>query len=264
MRLFLSLLPALLLPTTFAATPARRSYDTHHYYVIEHIPHISLASLDDVLQTLGVELVERAGELANHWLVRTPKQLHDLSAREESRDRVVETFRSLQARADSTLSRRSDVAEHARRIVSSVKYLSRQELRQRVKRAPPPKRPGDAESLSRAVASRLGIQDPMFDQQWHLVNNDFPEHMMNATPVWEMGFTGKGIISSLVDDGLDYTSEDLAANFVRFYIFHFCIFFSLVLRMRMTHTTSTTTKHFRRPKILMTTTAQDVQARWLR
>jgi hypothetical protein len=55
----------------------------------------------------------------------------------------------------------------------------------------------------------------LFPQQWHLVNDEFPEHMMNATPVWEMGFTGKGIISSLVDDGLDYTSEDLVDNFVR-------------------------------------------------
>jgi kexin len=39
--------------------------------------------------------------------------------------------------------------------------------------------------------------------------------MMNVTPVWDMGFTGKGIISSLVDDGLDYTSVDLKDNFVR-------------------------------------------------
>lgn len=221
MRLLWSAASLLLLQCILAASPAKRSYDTHHYYVIEHNPHTSLASLDDVLQVLGVELVEQAGELTNHWLVRTPKQLHGLhglSTREEPRDRVLETFENLRARANSPLSIRSDGADHARRIVSSVKYLSRQELRQRVKRAPPPLRrqgDSDSESLSRAVASRLGIQDPLFNQQWHLVNNEFPEHMMNATPLWEMGFTGKGIISSLVDDGLDYTSEDLAENFVR-------------------------------------------------
>ncbi|CAL1705543.1 unnamed protein product [Somion occarium] len=37
--------------------------------------------------------------------------------------------------------------------------------------------------------------------------------MMNVTAVWEMGITGKGVISALVDDGLDYNSDDIAANF---------------------------------------------------
>lgn len=226
MRLLWPVASALLLHLTLAASPAKRSYDTHDYYVIEHNSHTSLASLADVLQALSVELVEKAGELENHWLVRTSKQLSGLSIRDEPRDRVLDTFQYLRTRATSPLSLRSDQdasdVDHAHKIVSSVGHLSRQVLRQRTKRAPPSVRPGDGDStsLSRAVASRLGIQDPMFDQQWHLVNNEFPEHMMNATPVWEMGFTGKGIISSLVDDGLDYTSEDLAENFVRCKPFH--------------------------------------------
>jgi len=203
----------LLLQTVLSASPAKRFYDTHNYYVVEHHSHSSLASLDDVLRALGVELVEQAGELKNHWLVRTLKRAHSPSKRDESEDPVLKAFRQLQARASSPFSMRSEDANHTRRIVASVKYLSKQELRQRIRRAPP-KRPDDY-ALSREVASRLGIQDPLFEQQWHLVNNEFPEHSMNATPVWEMGLTGKGIISSLVDDGLDYTSEDLAANFVR-------------------------------------------------
>ncbi|KXN86921.1 Kexin [Leucoagaricus sp. SymC.cos] len=215
MRLLWPAALAFLLQGALAATPARRYYNTYDYYAIEYHPHSSLAPLGDVLQSLGVELVEKAGELENMWLVRTIKQTHTFSERDEPRDHVLERFKILQARANSPLSIRSDDAD-ARRIVNSVRYLSRQELRQRVKRAPPPKPPNDDDqTLSRAVATRLGIQDPLFDKQWHLVNNEFPEHMMNATPVWEMGFTGKGIISSLVDDGLDYTSDDLAGNFVR-------------------------------------------------
>jgi len=196
-----------------AAFPAKRFYDTHNYYVVEH--DSSLASLDDVLQALGLELVEQAGELKNHWLVRTFKEPHD--SRGESEDSVIETFRQLQSRASTLLSIRSEGANYIRRIVASVKHLSKQELRQRVKRAPP--KLLDDYALSRETASRFGIQDPLFEQQWHLVNNKFPEHSMNVTSVWEMGITGKGIISSLVDDGLDYTSEDLAANFVRLITF---------------------------------------------
>ena len=37
---------------------------------------------------------------------------------------------------------------------------------------------------------------------------------MNVTALWEEGITGEGIITAFVDDGLDYTSDDLAANFV--------------------------------------------------
>jgi hypothetical protein len=38
---------------------------------------------------------------------------------------------------------------------------------------------------------------------------------MNVSGLWEMGITGRGVISALIDDGLDYTSDDLSANFVR-------------------------------------------------
>jgi hypothetical protein len=55
----------------------------------------------------------------------------------------------------------------------------------------------------------------MFTDQWHLVNDEYPEHMMNVIPVWDMGITGHGVISGLIDDGLDYEHRDLAPNFVR-------------------------------------------------
>jgi subtilisin family serine protease len=38
--------------------------------------------------------------------------------------------------------------------------------------------------------------------------------MMNVTGLWKEGVTGKGVISALVDDGLDYESDDLKPNFV--------------------------------------------------
>ncbi|KAF8891200.1 peptidase S8/S53 domain-containing protein [Infundibulicybe gibba] len=217
MRLPWSLLLLLAQRSAFALTPAKRSYDTHNYYVLEHVPDVSAgASLAELALTLGVEVVEQAGELQNHWLVRIAKPLSHLGGRGEMIDPVLQRFEMLRVRAMSApgshVNRRSADAHHAQRLVDSVKYLSRQTLRQRIKRAPPPIRPGD-ESPSRAIASRLGIQDPLFPEQWHLINDQYPEHMMNATSVWDMGFTGKGVISSLVDDGLDYTSDDLAENF---------------------------------------------------
>ncbi|KAJ7766898.1 peptidase S8/S53 domain-containing protein [Mycena metata] len=187
-----------------ASTPTRRFYDTHHYYVLEHDPTTGVP-LSDVAGALGVEVVEQAGELINHWLVRVEKSESDLSPRGEIFDRVLDTYNRM--RRDPALAQRSNG------VASSVRYLARQTLRQRVKRAPPPI-PQPTDWTAQAIADRLGIQDPMFTKQWHLVNDEEPEHSMNATSVWEeMGLTGKGIISSLVDDGLDYTSEDLKDNF---------------------------------------------------
>lgn len=197
-------------------TPAKRSYDTHNYYVLEHDPSAtSGASLDTIAQSLGVEIVEQAGELKDFWLVRTPKPPYDLR-REEQVDSVLRAYEDLRAVAnqeqDSSLTIRSD-AHNARRIVSSIRYFSKQTLRRRVKRAPPPISPPDVAS-ERAIAARLGIHDPLFSRQWHLINDEYPEHMMNVTGLWDMGYTGKGVISSFVDDGIDYNSEDLKANFV--------------------------------------------------
>ncbi|KAJ7583085.1 peptidase S8/S53 domain-containing protein [Mycena floridula] len=206
MRLPFSLVVALLAPRlVLSFTPVKRFYDSHNYYVLEHNPlGISLA---DIVSALNVELVDRVGELQDHWLVRVAKPL-DLATRAEPSDPVLERFqqlRSIAQSSDQLLSR--DLK--ARDIVDSVKLIARQYPRQRIRRAPPPITP----DATRGVAERFGIQDPMFPKQWHLVNTEFPEHMMNVTGVWEMGYTGKGVISSLVDDGLDYTSLDLKDNF---------------------------------------------------
>ncbi|KAL0581105.1 pheromone processing endoprotease [Marasmius crinis-equi] len=213
----LSLLVALLSPISqvLSSTNYPHSYHTHNYYVLEHNPAGS-ASLAEVASILGVEVIDQVGELVDHWLVRTAK---GLDAREgKSSDYVLDKYKTLRAQArkpsSTNLFVRSSDELLAKRLDSSVKLLARQELRQRAKRAPPPPIPPESDSsAARGVAERLGIQDPLFAEQWHLVNDEFSEHMMNVTPIWDMGITGKGVLSSLVDDGLDYESNDLKENF---------------------------------------------------
>ncbi|KAJ7256533.1 peptidase S8/S53 domain-containing protein [Mycena haematopus] len=194
---------------SLVSASSNRNYDTHNYYVVEHdAQHATLAV---VSRALGVEVVDRAGELPNHWLVRAPKVSGEFIAREEQeRDRVLDNYARLRAHSqDSVLAARADHDNEAR-TAAAIKYLSRQTLRQRAKRAPLPQ---TSQEDARAVALRLGISDPLFAKQWHLINDEAPEHSMNVIPVWEMGYTGRGVISSFVDDGLDYTSEDLMENF---------------------------------------------------
>ncbi|TFY82973.1 hypothetical protein EWM64_g1044, partial [Hericium alpestre] len=193
-----------------ASSHEKRDYSKHEYYVLEHDTRGG-ASLAEAAQTLGVQVVGRAGELKDTWLVRAARP--DPSIRKRTADPVRDTLEALRRQTASPYFIRSSDARHSLRVASSVRYLERQELRQRAKRAPPPIRPGSEDTPSSVVAERLGIEDPLFSKQWHLINNEFPEHMMNVTGLWEMGITGKGVISALVDDGLDYTSDDLAANF---------------------------------------------------
>ena len=211
MRLPFSLL---LLLSHHAVRAVRHSFESHDYYVLEHDPHVG-PSLSQVASRLSVQVVERVGELDNLWVVRIPKQPPSASLRERdgNHDRVFAALAALRG----PLSPRDPDRHVARNIADSVKHLARQELRQRVKRAPPPIRPGDDDDshpLAQPVIEKLGIQDPLFTDQWHLINEEYPEHMMNVSRLWDMGITGDGVITALVDDGLDYESEDLADNFV--------------------------------------------------
>ncbi|KAI7591948.1 hypothetical protein KC343_g18035, partial [Hortaea werneckii] len=63
------------------------------------------------------------------------------------------------------------------------------------------------------LAESLGIEDPIFQDQWHLYNHIQPGHDINVTGVWEQGITGKNSTVCIVDDGLDMDSDDLKDNY---------------------------------------------------
>ena len=37
---------------------------------------------------------------------------------------------------------------------------------------------------------------------------------MNVRKAWERGYTGKGVVITILDDGIEYTHPDLAPNYV--------------------------------------------------
>lgn len=57
------------------------------------------------------------------------------------------------------------------------------------------------------------INDPEFPNQWHIINTQFPGHDVNVLPVWRENITGNGVVTAILDDGLDYDSPDLKDNF---------------------------------------------------
>jgi subtilisin family serine protease len=119
------------------------------------------------------------------------------------------------------------------------------------------------------VIENLGIQDPLFTDQWHFINEEYPEHMMNVTRLWDMGITGTGVVTALVDDGLDYESEDLADNFVSTVLI-VSISAALCLSLRFSGSglparmITMTTRNFLHPSFPMTITERAVLARLAR
>ena len=211
---------------TSSSTPSKRTYGTHDYYALEYFPGPFGASLDEVTTALGVEVVEQVGAFKDTWLVQAEKPRELLGSREESFDLVLSKFERLQVQASSHITSRSEETLLAKRVVSSVTFLERQFLQELVKRAPPPPFFPSHSATSQEVADRLHLHDPLFKEQWHLVNDEHPEHMMNTTPVWDMGFSGKDVLVSYIDDGLDDQTEDLKDAFVRIlYFYHSWTFF---------------------------------------
>jgi hypothetical protein len=231
---------------------------------LEYIPRRSFgASLDEVATTLGVEVVEQVGAFQDTWLVRAEKPRESLGNREESFDLVLSKFEELQVQARSHITSRSEETLLAKRVVSSVTFLERQILHELVKRAPPPVAPLHS-ATSQEVADRLNLHDPLFIEQWHLVNDEHPENMMNTTPVWDMGFSGKGVLVSYIDDGLDDQAEDLKDAFVRIVIFLRWIFVltRICYRMPRTPTTSMITSSYLNLRACAIITVLGVRAKW--
>lgn len=251
--------------TQVTSTPSKRTYDTHNYYALEYFPDQSFgASLDEVATALGVEVVEQVGVFKDTWLVRAEKPRESLVTREESVDLVLSNFERLQVQARSHITSRSEETLFARRVASSVTFLEQQTLHELEKRAPPPVAPLHTEK-SQQVANRLHLLDPLFNEQWHLVNDEHPENMMNTTPVWDMGFSGKGVLVSYIDDGLDFQADDLKDAFVSICVLTAVPFFCLTRvcsRMPRTPTISTITSSYLHLRARAIITVPGVRVKW--
>lgn len=59
----------------------------------------------------------------------------------------------------------------------------------------------------------LQFKDQYFPSQWHLDNLRFIGHDINVTGVWENNITGRGIVVSVIDDGVEWTNPDILDNY---------------------------------------------------
>lgn len=197
---------------TTTSNPHPRTLESRDFFAL----HIDAAtSPDHVARTLGARYEGQIGQLDNHYTFSLPRdQSSDLDTLLEG----VKTNRKLRRRSGENVARSASPLDS---ILWSEKLAPpRQRLQ---KRAPPPsdaitKRSNEVPRKSAIdtqseIASALGISDPIFKDQWHLYNALQPGHDMNVTGIWLEGVTGKGVVTAIVDDGLDFDSDDLKPNY---------------------------------------------------
>ena len=204
-----------------------RNHDTHDYYAVRLDPS---ADPQAVALSLGATLEGRLGVLQDHYTFSTPRQLspevddvlHELRKRRRNKGVREE---------DETRTRRPDLAKRLDGLWG-VTWSQKQELRRRhqkritpffgPRQAPPEDKQLTAEEKAAQarvvqkvedVAVALEIKDPIYRQQWHILNTVNPGHDLNVTGLWLEGYTGNTSTTAIIDDGLDFKAQDLSDNY---------------------------------------------------
>lgn len=148
-----------------------RDYSLRDYYALHLTPDVSPAA---IAQQLGLQHEGLIGELDDHHLFSAPRGNVDIVSTHLERNRR-RRERSLHSGAVG----RGDISD-------SILFAQKQKLKQLVKRFPPSKREAlPAESWDendqieisvniKDVVKTLGIKDPIFADQWHLVSSCVP------------------------------------------------------------------------------------------
>lgn len=181
----------------------------HHERSDFYILHLDeRTNPDDVATRLGLQHRGSFGQLKDHYVFAGDKADHDVVNIE-----LKERRRRKRALGDSD-------------ILDGVHLAKKQYLRDPWEKRiiPNPQgpflesrqdEPADAALVAnqQSIMATLGISDPIFTEQWHLMNTVQKGHDVNISGVWLQGITGKNATVAIVDDGLDMHSDDLKDNF---------------------------------------------------
>jgi len=179
---------------------------------------------------LGELLEDGKPVYTNSWVVELDKDDDDLAAEIAKsfdfrhKGRVANmpgVFEFVHEGTNSRLKKRSLVRTKQLTDHPRVNWAAQQRVLERTKRdylTHEYLREKELERKVREERYKRIFNDPGWEKQWYLVNwgqND--EHLVGADievlDVWRRGFTGKGVVVSILDDGLDHTHPDLKRNY---------------------------------------------------
>ncbi|XP_067231638.1 neuroendocrine convertase 1 isoform X1 [Chanodichthys erythropterus] len=138
-----------------------------------------------IADELGYELVRQIGALENHYLF---KRHNHPSRNKRSADHITKRL-----------------SEDDR-----VSWAEQQYEKRRAKRAP-------LGTECRDCSVDKLFDDPMWNQQWYLqdtrTSSSLPKLDLHVIPVWKKGITGKGVVITVLDDGLEWNHTDIYPNY---------------------------------------------------
>jgi kexin len=215
MRGFKTAALSFLLSTSLAQL-VPRTYDTHDFFAI-HLDD-SIAP-EYIASLLGAHHEGQIGNLEGHHKFSIDREQGPAVETLLEALRVQRKLRRRGGDDDNLLQKRDDGLDDG--VLWSQKLALKQRLHKRgpvdfpenhVRQEAAPTE-GEAVSRQKRIASDLAIKDPLFGSQWHLFNSIQVGNDLNVTGVWLEGITGKGVVTAIVDDGLDLNSEDLKDNY---------------------------------------------------
>ncbi|XP_019736960.1 neuroendocrine convertase 1 [Hippocampus comes] len=175
-----------------------------------------LAVLSSVIpRSVGSPYVDR--QYLNEWAVEIPGGLD--AAAEIARELDYQLVRQIGALKDHFLFRHR---KHPRRMKRSATHVTRQLSEDdRVLWAEQQyeKRRSKRASIGQCrdcPADKL-FDDPMWNQQWYLqdtrTSSALPKLDLHVIPVWQKGITGRGVVITVLDDGLEWNHTDIYSNY---------------------------------------------------
>ncbi|XP_053474688.1 proprotein convertase subtilisin/kexin type 5 [Ictalurus furcatus] len=155
-------------------------------------------------------LVCEAQLFTNHWAVR-------ITGGPENADRIAEKYGFLNMGQIGGLKdhyhflhprtiKRSTVASRGKHSLIAteikVQWIQQQLLHRRVKR------------ISRTTETQFGsFNDPKWDNMWYIHCDQNCLTDMNIKAAWSRGYTGKGVVVTILDDGVEKQHPDLKQNY---------------------------------------------------
>uniref|UniRef100_A0A8D3DI34 Neuroendocrine convertase 1 n=1 Tax=Scophthalmus maximus TaxID=52904 RepID=A0A8D3DI34_SCOMX len=166
-------------------------------------------------RSLGSLLWDR--QYLNEWAVEIPGGLS--AAEEIARELDYRLVRQIGALKDHFLfkhrnhpSRMKRSANHITRRLSEddrVLWAEQQYEKRRSKRA-------SLGGCRDCPVDKL-FDDPMWNQQWYLqdtrTSSSLPKLDLHVIPVWQKGITGRGVVITVLDDGLEWNHTDIYSNY---------------------------------------------------
>uniref|UniRef100_A0AAY4AF72 Neuroendocrine convertase 1 n=1 Tax=Denticeps clupeoides TaxID=299321 RepID=A0AAY4AF72_9TELE len=162
----------------------------------------------------------RGGErqYLNEWAVEVPGGLD--AAREIARELDYELIRQIGALENLYLFRHQNhpgrskrSAEHVTKRLSEDDRVSWAEQQYEKRRS---KRASLGDKCETCSIDKM-FDDPMWNQQWYLQDTrtspSLPKLDLHVIPVWKKGITGKGVVITVLDDGLEWNHTDIYPNY---------------------------------------------------